>query len=227
MLRRLPHDAVSACTMEYEWGANIKKRNSPNIPKTIQASPWNSISLKSNSVNMISGVFIENITYGLRVSQHMLHMKINQIQNWWGSYGNQWKSIKFNRKLTKIHWKSLKVQWKYIVFSYENQWKLMKVNGKSTKTYWKSLNFHWKCNGMILWKSMEIIHIQWKKFENLLKIIDISMEMQWYALMKINENLWNSIEIQRKSIENHWNFNENTRVPPYDWNTCISHMHKL
>ena len=55
---------------------------------------------------------------------------------------------------------------------------------------------------------MEIIHIQWKKFENLLKIIDISMEMQWYALMKImkiyeiqlkfSENLLKIIEISMK-----------------------------
>ena len=44
---------------------------------------------------------------------------------------------------------------------------------------------------------------QWKINENILKINEMSMKMQWYDLMKINGNHSHSIEKVRKSIENH------------------------
>ena len=50
---------------------------------------------------------------------------------------------------------------------------------------------------------MKINEIQLEINENLLKIIEMSMKMQWYDLMKINGNHSHSIEKVRKSIENH------------------------
>jgi len=50
---------------------------------------------------------------------------------------------------------------------------------------------------------MKIDESQWEINENILKIVELSLKMQWYDLMKINGNHSHSMEKVRKSIENH------------------------